>query len=282
MRTLPSWKVAVLLTQLLPIPSAWAETAQPAAQGERVAVSQGGESKPYLTGAETPDMHAVLPPPPAAGSAAEAADRAAFQATRALKDTPRWVLAIHDADAKPKVLLSDFACALGLDLGSAETPRLQHLLGRTLGDVEIAFRAAKGDIKRQRPLVGNDLPICVPRDERLTESYSYPSGHATRGWVFALLLAELVPDKATAVLQRGRVYGESRVVCGAHFPTDVEAGRTVGAALVAALHGNAAFRSDLDAARAEVAALRSPPPSPPVACAAEAEAASTPMPMQVP
>jgi acid phosphatase (class A) len=31
-----------------------------------------------------------------------------------------------------------------------------------------------------------------------------------------LILAELAPERATPILNRGRAYGESRVVCGVH------------------------------------------------------------------
>ena len=276
----PSIRAACLAAILLTGRPAIAQDAAPADDGSSIPVAQGGDSHPYLSGAAVPDMSLVLAPPPASGSAAEAADRAAFLATRALEGTPRWTLATHDADAKPKALLADFGCALGADLGQAEMPRLRQLLGRVLGDVEVAFRTAKANIKRLRPLVGNDLPICVARTDRLTGTYSYPSGHATRGWTFALVLAELAPDRASAILARGRVYGESRVVCGAHWPSDVEAGRTVGAALVAALHGDATFRADLDASRAEVAAARTRPvgPDETATCHVEAEAAATRLP----
>jgi len=72
----------------------------------------------------------------------------------------------------------------------------------------------------------------------------------------SLILAELAPDRATAILNRGRAFGESRVVCGVHSPSAVDAGRTNGASLVATLHGQTAFRADLEAAREELAALR--------------------------
>lgn len=245
---------------------------------DAVPVSQGGEVKPYLVAKERPDMAAILSPPPALATPSDASDQALFRSTRGLKDTPRWALAAHDADAKPRSLLADFGCALGVDLGKAPPPVLDKMLHRVLGDIEVAFRTAKADVKRLRPLVGNDLPICVQRTPRLENTFSYPSGHATRGWTYALILAELAPDHATAILQRGRVYGESRVVCGAHWGSDVEAGRTVGAALVAALHGNAEFRVDLDQARIEIAADRASASVPDAgACRAEAEAVATPI-----
>ena len=83
------------------------------------------------------------------------------------------------------------------------------------------------------------------------ENSSWPSGHAMLGWTYALLLAELVPEQADAVLLRGRQFGDSRVVCGVHYPSDVEAGRAVGAALVARLHAEPQFVADMAAAKAE-------------------------------
>jgi acid phosphatase (class A) len=92
----------------------------------------------------------------------------------------------------------------------------------------------------------------VMRTQALADSFSYPSGHATQGWAYALILAALVPEKATAILVRGRAYGESRVVCGVHWLSDVVAGRLTGTSTVAALMGDPTFRADLDKARAEL------------------------------
>ena len=242
---------------------------------DSVAVSQGGEAKPYLAETERPDMAAVLSPPPASGSPEEASDRAIFAATRALAGSPRWHLAARDANAKSKALLADFGCAIGAALDGRSAPALDRLLHRVLADIEVAFRTAKAGVKRLRPLVGNDQPICVERTDRLASTYSYPSGHATRGWTYALVLSELVPERATAILRRGRVYGESRVVCGVHWLSDVEAGRTVGGALFAVLNGNAEFRADLDQARAEMAGVRAAASIPEAGtCQAEDEAAA--------
>jgi acid phosphatase (class A) len=74
--------------------------------------------------------------------------------------------------------------------------------------------------------------------------------------LYALLLAEIDPHNTAAILQRGRAFGESRVVCGVHFPSDLEGGRTTADGLVAALHGNPEFTTDIAAARAELTTLR--------------------------
>jgi len=89
----------------------------------------------------------------------------------------------------------------------------------------------------------------------------------------------LVPERASGVLARGRVYGESRVVCGLHWGSDVEAGRAIGAALFAALESCAVFRAALDAVRAELeqALVASQAEPDAGACEIEAAAARTPL-----
>jgi acid phosphatase (class A) len=93
----------------------------------------------------------------------------------------------------------------------------------------------------------------------------------------ALLLAELFPDRATEILARGRAYGESRVICRVHTVSAVEAGYVAGAAATAVLHGQAEFRRDLEAARAELAHVRADaPPADTARCRAEARALAHP------
>ncbi|MGY2047649.1 acid phosphatase [Methylobacterium sp. JK268] len=233
-------------------------------------------SRPYLAPGAL-DPVGFLPPPPQAGSEAAAADRLTYAATRALAGSPRWTLATADVAGGAVHLLADFACALGTRLDPARLPATMTLLERARLDVVRAVERPKGHFGRVRPQVGNDLPICVARTEALARSPSYPSGHATEGWTFALILAAAAPDHATAILRRGRIYGESRLVCGVHWRSDVEAGRTTGAAVVAGLLGSAEFRADLDRARGEIAAAATVAPDG-AACALEEAAAAAPLP----
>jgi acid phosphatase (class A) len=126
-------------------------------------------------------------------------------------------------------------------------------------DVRLIGTPAKDFYGRKRPLIGNDLPICVPREDWMRTNASYPSGHAMTAWSWGLIMAEARPAKATDVLALARDSGDSRVVCGVHFPSDVEAGRLLGAAMVARLHDLPEFRSDLAKAKAELAVARRKP-----------------------
>ena len=104
----------------------------------------------------------------------------------------------------------------------------------------------------------NTQPICTPaQDQILRGNGSYPSGHSAIGFGLGLLLAELAPDRATSLVARGIAFGKSRVICNVHWLSDVEAGRVAASAVVARLHAVPEFRTDLEAARSEIAALRS-------------------------
>jgi len=239
-----------------------------------VALLLGAASPPsppaggYLPGAAAPDTIRILPPPPAAGGARDQADRSLFRDTRALQDGPRWRLAQGDIDQA--AILKDMSCAVGVELTAANAPQLIRLLQQIGPDVRKAVNRPKDFYGRKRPYLAGDGPICDARTSSLAASPDYPSGHSTWGWTTGLILAELAPDRATDILVRARAYGESRVVCGVHSLSAVEAGRTNASALVAALHGSAAFRADLNAARAEVARARRRGPAPgAAACTAE-------------
>jgi acid phosphatase (class A) len=229
----------------------------------------------YLAGDAAPDTLRILPPAPQPGDPRAKADRAVFEETRSLKGGPRWALAQGDVDSS--AILKDMTCAIGVELTPANAPTLAMLLKRVSRDASKATNKPKDFYKRKRPFLVDEGPICEPRTADLEASPDYPSGHTTWGWSVALILAELAPDRATEILVRGRSFGESRIVCGVHNLSAVEAGRTNAAALVAALHGDAAFRADLDAARTEVAAARKAAAAPanPTTCAAETKLLAT-------
>jgi acid phosphatase (class A) len=96
--------------------------------------------------------------------------------------------------------------------------------------------------------------------ERFEKDYtSYPSGHATFGFACGALLAQMIPEQRAQLYERGRLYGESRVIVGAHFPSDVAQGRIAGAVGVALLMQNATYQRLFYQAQSELrAALEYP------------------------
>lgn len=209
----------------------------------------------YLAAEERPDSLKLLDPPPTPGSAAFALDQEVAKASFPGQGSARWELAARDADLYFPAAAAAFSCSLGIQISEEETPRLYTLLRRTLTDAGLATYKAKEHFKRRRPFLMNGQPICTPDEqEDLTTDWSYPSGHTSVGWAWALILSEIAPNQQDQILQRGREFGKSRNVCNVHWYSDVQAGLLMGAATVAQLQANPVFRADLRAAAAEVKA----------------------------
>ena len=223
--------------------------------------------------ATPPDASTFLPPVPAPGSLRDRRDHAVYTATRAMAGSPRWALAAIDNDASVVGTLGHFSCAVGQRLSPQTHPHTTALLRRVIRDTIRAQSAAKDLFLRPRPYQVWGGEICVPRTASLDSSTDYPSGHATWGWAVGLILTDAVPNRRTALMSRARAFGESRAVCGMHTASGVEAGRTTGAAVVAAERQSVEFRADLLLARQELAQTRAAPAAQPLdaaVCATEA------------
>ncbi|MEO7742978.1 MAG: phosphatase PAP2 family protein [Usitatibacter sp.] len=221
----------------------------------------------YLRPEQLPDVASVLPPPPAEGSAAYAADQERYKAASKLHDTPRWKLAQDDAELRFPKAAQHFSCTLDIAISAEATPHLNMLLRRIRMDASRANDASKAKYKRPRPYMVTREPSCTPSESQRPDAY--PSGHASIGWAWALALAEIDPDRADAILARGYEYGQSRVICRVHWQSDIEAGRVVGAASVSRLHSDPVFLAQMAEAKKEIAAVRAAGRKSPRDCEAE-------------
>lgn len=226
----------------------------------------------YLKPDQLPDTATLLPPPPAPGSAALAADEETYRTYAKLHAGPRSALAAKDAELTFPHAADVFSCTLDMPISKEATPHLNMLLRRVRMDASRANDKPKDLYKRARPFMVTRDPSCVPKEEPRYKPDSYPSGHASIGWAWALALAEIAPDRADAILKRGHAFGESRVICRVHYRSDVEAGRIVGAATVSRLHADPVFVAQMAEAKREIAAARAAGARSPLDCAAEARA----------
>jgi len=227
----------------------------------------------YLAPLTLPNSLLLLPPPPSAGSIAQSLDEEVSKKMLALQGSPRRHLAAEDANTQFPEAAGIFSCALGAPITEKDTPHLYLLLSKTVADAGGSTDKAKKNYQRKRPFLINNQSTCTPDLEKyMINSGSYPSGHSAAGWALALILSEIAPERTDAVLARGLAFGESRLVCNAHWYSDVVAGRVMGAATVARLHADPVFRADLDAAKAEYAVLYRRGVKPQRDCAAETAA----------
>jgi acid phosphatase (class A) len=217
-----------------------------------------GIAKGFLAVSALPDSEALLPPPPAPGSGAFAGDEealaAALQAPAA-----RFEKAASDADLSWPHLVASYEAVLGMPISGPATPHTAMLVRRAMIDAGISTSRAKAKYMRTRPFVMNKLASCTPQDEAaLSKDGSYPSGHSAIGWMLALVLTDLVPDKADPLLQRGYDFGQSRVICRVHWKSDVDAGRLMASATFARIQSDPVYRAQRELARAELQALATP------------------------
>ena len=211
----------------------------------------------YLELRELPNSLVLIPPPPEEGSTAFMLDEEISKNNLEKKDSARWKQAQSDAVLYFPEALEAFSNIEGVTISEKETPNLYILLRRTMADASLSTYTAKNHYNRARPFMVNTEPTCTPEDEEyLRKDGSYPSGHTAIGWAWALVLSEIFPEKTNHIIQRGREFGESRIVCNVHWQSDVNEGRFMGAATVASLHANPTFQADLKAAKKEVAALK--------------------------
>ena len=214
------------------------------------------EATAYLADEELPDATVFLPSPTKPGDPLFQGDLAYYAWGKTVRDTQRGTVAHDDASSSMSYIARRFEPALGFLFSAETTPNLLRLLSKSYTTTNNANKKAKDYYKRKRPYVEFSEPTGVPEGERGSRnSASYPSGHATRGWTMALVLAELFPEKAEEILKVGYEYGESRVIVGYHYQSDVDAARIAAAAALAVVHANPEFQNDMELARQELKKL---------------------------
>lgn len=200
----------------------------------------------------------LLPGPPDIESIGFLYDKTRYEWGKSLRNTERGEQAFLDARVEGQDLPNAFSEAFGVAINPENTPEIYRLIVGMREDAgDLATREAKQHYNRVRPFKYYDEMTCNPeQQETLSTNGSYPSGHSSLGWATALVLAELNPDRQDEILQRGFQMGESRVICGYHFQSDVDAGRITGSGVVARLHADPHFSAQLEKAKKEFSKLK--------------------------
>ncbi len=210
--------------------------------------AQAEAGRPLLTAADV-DGARFLPPPPAAGSPAEAAEIAELKAIAAARTGEEFAQAARDDKDESGTF---FASAIGPAFDLAKLPATAKMLGDILATEDVVTKKAKEHFARPRPwIVIADWQTCATHKPGPAVN-SYPSGHATVAYAEGVVLASLMPDKAEAILKRSAAFAENRLVCGVHFRSDIVAGQVLGTVIATDLLREAAFRAEYDAAAAEL------------------------------
>jgi acid phosphatase (class A) len=207
----------------------------------------------YFTPQEMPDMLKWCPAPPDTVGAAFTYDIMRYMWGKEMrKNKERADIAIRDAVYGIDCIIREFSEPFGMKISKEETPEIYKVLREGTATCDSICTMPKRYYMRKRPFMRMHESTLYPADEpALRKNGSFPSGHTILGWSAALLLSEINPDRADTLLARGLMYGESRIIVGAHWQSDVDAGRLAASAAYARLHTSERFLQQMRLARQE-------------------------------
>jgi acid phosphatase (class A) len=190
------------------------------------------------------DLKSLLGGPPADDSAehrAEVDKLLSLQADRTPDEVAR-------CKSEEDVTVFAFSTVLGKEFNAENLPLTAKLMEQANDDDRAVTGAGKKIWNRVRPsLADSRVKPCVA----LEHSGSFPSGHASRGMMWAELLAEIFPKDRSALIARGKQIGDDRVLAGMHYPSDVVAGQKVGAEVARKLLENPQFKEEFEKVKQE-------------------------------
>lgn len=177
-------------------------------------------------------------------------DVARYMDAKGKRTTVSGEQAKADEELSLETLLTAFSEPLGIRMDLKATPKLAELIAETLNSLQNnASALADASQFRKRPYVQlGETPFAGAYD---CKTSSYPSVESEIGWGIALLLTEIAPDRANELLTLGYRIGESGIITGQHWASDIVPGRIMAAATLAHLNSTDSFRKLIDQATSE-------------------------------
>ena len=196
------------------------------------------------------DIQSLLPPPPAADSLVQRAELEVVLHLQ-IERTPAQVARAQHVDSEDAFVFG--ADVLGAWFSPANLPQTAAFFDHVRDDLGPINTATKKFFNRRRPpFLDARIKPCV----KLADTGSYPSGHGMRSAIWAGLLGAIFPEQAGALQDRAFETRWCRLLAGVHNPSDVEAGRILGEAIVKEFLKNPAVQKEIEQLRAEAAALQ--------------------------
>lgn len=215
-------------------------------------LSQTAWADSFLPSTQYARGEKFLPAPIDTASQRFAADWLMYTWGKTQRNKSRATDAKSDNNTSAMQLCKSFTPAFGYTLSINKTPKIYALINKVRNDIMSATTSAKAAYMRKRPFDQfNETSLISTSEASLKKTGSYPSEHAALGWGVSLILAEINIARQDSILSRGYQCGQSQVILGFHYQSDVEAGRCVGTAAVARLHADENFAAELNAAKKE-------------------------------
>lgn len=147
--------------------------------------------------------------------------------------------------------LARFLEGAGIPFAGNEHREVRLLYREAQIELGIVLLGVRRLTNRQRPFTVWNKVRVKPCPGGRPEGTSFPAGHAATAALYAELLGTAAPELAGRLEERVKDYGESRLVCGFHYRSDLAAGDKAGRAVAKALLADRAFRARFDETRAE-------------------------------
>lgn len=199
-----------------------------------------------------PVMGKILDAPPSISDYWSIGDVDQYWAGKQLRDGERGETATADISLTDEYLIEMFNECSQITISSTETPNIANLISTLKFILNKEATELKKQIFRRRPYVQFKEHFKYGDYEwNISMGTSYPSRHAFVGWGIALALTEVMTADQDAVLKRGREYGESTMIKGHSYASDVQAARVMAACLIGYLHDKQLILTLLDYAKSE-------------------------------
>ena len=167
----------------------------------------------YFTTSEMPDMLKWCPAPPDTIGPAFAYDIMQYMWGKQMRNCKER--AVYGIDC----IIREFSEPFGLQISKEETPEIYKVLREGTATCDSICTIPKRYYMRKRPFMRFNEPTLYPEDDTL--------------------------------LARGYMYGDSRLIVGAHWQSDVNAARLAASAAYARLHTSERFLEQMRRARQE-------------------------------
>jgi acid phosphatase (class A) len=204
---------------------------------------------PILVSPSILDAVVAITPPPALDSPKMSKDLAE-------------IFAIHRSPAPQEIEKANWdneheniwaiAKVLGDKFTAESLPATAALWADVNNDQSMFVSAAKKHFQHPRPFDLDPAVQSVCGMKPGSPKNSYPSGHGTMGYVSALLLSMMAPEKAAVLHARADEYAHNRVVCGDHYAADALGSRESAGLVVGNMLASPRFQQEFAAAKAEV------------------------------
>ena len=183
---------------------------------------------PFYQMADAPHMEKVLPAPPSLTDSRFFYDWTQYQWGKSIRETERGKQAIADAGICARYFMERYGKAIGIELTADKYPEMYRLFSRLHLTEQQGGASAKAFFHRVRPYQQYKEATSVPDHENPEDFTSYPSGQEIMKVAYEL--------------------GQSRVIVGFHYQSDVDAGRLCGSVTFARLQSMSEYQKMMEKA----------------------------------